>query len=117
MAEESPKVVILGGGLTGISAAIHLRRPWVLFDREAKLGGQAVTEEREGFRFDLTGHWLHLRDPVIKQLVADVLPGAMDSVQRRARVFSHGATTLYPFQANLYGLPPEVIKECLLGVI
>jgi protoporphyrinogen oxidase len=117
MAEELRKVVILGGGLTGISAAIHLRRPWVLFEREANLGGLAVTEERDGFHFDLTGHWLHLRDPAIKQLVAEVLPVEMDSVQRRARIFSHGATTLYPFQANLYGLPPEVIKECLLGVI
>jgi len=117
MAEEPRKVVILGGGLTGISAAIHLRRPWVLFEREAKLGGMAVTEERDGFHFDLTGHWLHLRDPGIMQLVAEVLPLEMESVQRRARIFSHGVTTLYPFQANLYGLPPEVIKECLLGVI
>ena len=117
MAEDARKVVILGGGLTGISAAIHLRLPWVLFEREAKLGGLAVTEERDGFRFDLTGHWLHLRDAAIKQLVAEVLPVEMASVQRRARIFSHGVTTLYPFQANLYGLPPEVIKECLLGVI
>jgi protoporphyrinogen oxidase len=117
MAETTRKTVILGGGLTGISAAIHLRRPWVLFEREAKLGGLAVSEERDGFHFDLTGHWLHLRDPAIKQLVADVLPGEMASVQRRARIFSHGVTTLFPFQANLFGLPPEVIKECLLGVI
>jgi protoporphyrinogen oxidase len=117
MAEEPRKVVILGGGLTGISAALHLRQPWVLFEREAKLGGLAVSEERDGFHFDLTGHWLHLRDPAIKQLVAEVLPGGMASVQRRARIFSHGVTTLYPFQANLFGLPPDVIKECLLGVI
>jgi protoporphyrinogen oxidase len=117
MAEKPRRVVILGGGLTGISAAIHLGRPWVLFEREAKLGGQAVTEERDGFHFDLTGHWLHLRDSDIKQLVAEILPGKMVTVQRRARIFSHGVTTLYPFQANLYGLPPDVIKECLLGVI
>jgi protoporphyrinogen oxidase len=117
MAETTRKTVILGGGLTGISAAIHLRRPWVLFEREAKLGGLAVSEERDGFHFDLTGHWLHLRDPAIKQLVAEVSPGEVASVQRRARIFSHGVTTLFPFQANLHGLPPEVIKECLLGVI
>jgi protoporphyrinogen oxidase len=117
MAENQPKVIILGGGLTGISAAIHLRQPWVLFERESKLGGLAVTEERDGYHFDLTGHWLHLRDPAIQQLVGELLPGQMVSVERRARIFSHGVTTLYPFQANLYGLPPAVIKECLLGVI
>jgi protoporphyrinogen oxidase len=103
--------------LTGISAALHLRQPWVLFERERSLGGLAVTREREGFRFDRTGHWLHLRDPGMKKLVAEVLPDQMVQVERKARIFSHGATTLYPFQANLFGLPPDVVKECLLGVI
>lgn len=114
---QEPKVIIAGGGLTGISTALHLRQPWLLVEREARLGGLAVTEERDGFRFDTTGHWLHLRDPGIQKLVADVLSGQMVTVERKARIFSHGATTLYPFQANLYGLPPEVIKECLMGVI
>jgi protoporphyrinogen oxidase len=41
----------------------------------------------------------------------------MVPIARRARIFSHGVLTRYPFQANLHGLPPEVIKECLLGVI
>ncbi len=114
---QSANVVILGGGLTGISAAIHLKRPWRLFEREPGLGGLAVTREKDGFFFDRTGHWLHLRDPGMKDLVAQVLPGQMAQVERKARIFSHGVTTLYPFQANLFGLPPEVVKECLLGVI
>ncbi|HEX7500688.1 MAG TPA: FAD-dependent oxidoreductase [Polyangia bacterium] len=121
MTASEPKparnVVILGGGLTGISAALHLHKPWVLFERERNLGGLAITREREGYRFDRTGHWLHLRDPGMKKLVAEVLPDQMVQVERKARIFSHGATTLYPFQANLYGLPPDVVKECLLGVI
>ncbi|HEX7508725.1 MAG TPA: FAD-dependent oxidoreductase [Polyangia bacterium] len=115
--KDAPKVVILGGGLTGISAALHLRRPWMLFERERTLGGLAITREREGFRFDRTGHWLHLRDPAMKTLVAEALPDQMVQVERKARIFSQGATTLYPFQANLFGLPPDVVKECLLGVI
>jgi protoporphyrinogen oxidase len=115
--QQAPKVVILGGGLTGISAALHLRRAWMLFEREAELGGLVVTRQRDGYFFDRTGHWLHLRDDGMKKLVAETLPGEMAVVERRARIFSHGATTLYPFQANLFGLPPEVVKECLLGVI
>jgi protoporphyrinogen oxidase len=111
------KVVILGGGLTGISAAVHLKSPWVLFEKERRLGGHARTDERDGYRFDKTGHWLHLRDPAIKQMVAEMLPGQMAPVERKARIFSNGVLTRYPFQANLHGLPPEVIKECLLGVI
>jgi protoporphyrinogen oxidase len=115
--DDRKKVVILGGGLTGISAAMHLRAPWVLFEKEARLGGHARTDERDGYKFDRTGHWLHLRDPAIKELVGEVLPGEMVPVARRARIFSHGVLTRYPYQANLHGLPPEVVKECLLGVI
>jgi protoporphyrinogen oxidase len=110
-------VVILGGGLTGISAAMHLRSPWVLFEKEARLGGHARTDERDGYKFDKTGHWLHLRDPAIKQMVGELLPGEMVPIARQARIFSHGVLTRYPFQANLHGLPPEVVKECLVGVI
>jgi protoporphyrinogen oxidase len=110
-------VVILGGGLTGISTAAHLRAPWVLFEREDRLGGHARTDEREGYKFDKTGHWLHLRDAGVKQLVEEILPGQMTPIARRAKIFSHGTLTRFPFQANLHGLPPEVVKECLMGVI
>jgi protoporphyrinogen oxidase len=89
-------VVILGGGLTGISTAVHLRAPWVLFEREERLGGHARTDEREGHRFDKTGHWLHLRDPAIKQMVDELLPGQMTPIARKARIFSHGVLTRYP---------------------
>jgi protoporphyrinogen oxidase len=111
------RVVILGGGLTGISTAFHLRRPWLLVEKEARLGGHARTDETRGFHFDKTGHWLHLRDPYTKQLVADLLPNQMVPVARKARIFSHGVLTRYPFQGNLYGLPPSVISECLIDFV
>jgi protoporphyrinogen oxidase len=119
MSSETPPVVVLGGGLTGISTALHLgaRTPWLLLEKADRLGGHARTEERDGFYFDKTGHWLHLRDPYTKSLVGELLPDGMTRVERRARVFSHGALTRYPFQANLHGLPPEVVKECLLGFV
>ena len=116
--DDDRRIVILGGGLTGISAAVHLKKsPWVLFEKEDRLGGHARTDVVRGFHFDKTGHWLHLRDPYTKQLIAELLPEGMVTVERKARIFSHGALTRFPFQANLHGLPPEVIKECLLGFI
>jgi len=111
------RVVILGGGLTGISTAFHLRRPWLLVEKEARLGGHARTDETRGFHFDKTGHWLHLRDPYMKQLVAELLPGELVPVERKARIFSHGVLTRYPFQGNLHGLPPEVVSECLIDFV
>ena len=117
MRRSGPEVVILGGGLTGISAAVHLRRPWVLFEKNDRLGGHARTDGRDGHFFDKTGHWLHLRDPYTKQLVADLLPDQMVRVERKARIFSHGVLTRYPFQGNLHGLPPEIVSECLIDFV
>jgi protoporphyrinogen oxidase len=111
------RVVVLGGGLTGISTAYHLKRPWLLLEKEARLGGHARTDVVNGFHFDKTGHWLHLRDPYTKALIDELLPGKMVQVQRKARIFSNGVLTRFPFQANLHGLPPAVTSECLLGFI
>lgn len=111
------RTLILGGGLTGISAALHLHVPWLLFEKENRLGGLARTESREGFYFDHTGHWLHLRDAAIQALTARLMGDSMVEVSRIARIYSHGVFTRYPFQGNLYGLPAEVVHECLLGYV
>jgi phytoene dehydrogenase-like protein len=52
-------VVIVGGGLAGLSAAIYLARGGrsvTLFERRRHLGGRAVTQLRQGFRFNLGAH-------------------------------------------------------------
>ena len=109
--------MIVGGGLTGISSALHLSCPYLLLERESTLGGLARTDHKQGFCFDRTGHWLHLRDPGIRELVTGLLGDELVQVDRRARIYSHGAHTAYPFQANLHGLPPDVVHECLMGFI
>lgn len=37
--------------------------------------------------------------------------------QREAWIYSKEVYTRYPFQAATYRVPPEVIKECVLGAI
>jgi protoporphyrinogen oxidase len=118
---ERVPVAVLGAGLTGLSASLELSRrgtPHRLFERENVAGGHAVTIEEQGFRFDRTGHLLHLRDPRMQALAEDLLrPQQYRRLQRRSAVFSHGVYTRYPFQANTFGLPPEVAFECLSGFV
>lgn len=107
---------MLGAGLCGLSCAYHLGEAsrYRLLEREGQVGGMARTRRRPGgFLCDGTGHWLHLAHDETRQLVAGLLP--LEPRSRRSRVYSHGVFTRYPFQANLYGLPPEVIDECLQG--
>lgn len=109
---------MLGAGLTGLSTAWHARGPVLLVERSDRVGGHARSARRDGFTFDVTGHWLHLRDPAIRALVEGLFaPGELTTVERRTRIFSHGALLAYPFQANLHGLPLEVVQECLVGYV
>jgi protoporphyrinogen oxidase len=115
--DDRGDVVILGAGLTGLSCALHLSGPCLVLEREGRVGGKACTDRRDGFIFDITGHWLHLRDARTKALVADLFgPGDLVEIERRTGVFTHGVMLAYPFQANLFGLPLPVVHECLLGL-
>ncbi len=120
-AASDARVAVLGGGLTGLSAGLHLERAGLsyrLFERDAVPGGHATTIEEGGFRFDRTGHLLHLRDPEMQALALELLPSAQyRKLARRSAVFSHGVYTRYPFQANTFGLPPEVAYECVAGFV
>ncbi len=113
----SPPIQILGAGLTGMSAGHHLGGDYEIHERQDRPGGHAVTVEEDGYRFDRTGHLLHLRHASIRRWVLKLLPDAAIEVQRRSRIFSHGVYTRYPYQANTFGLPPKVACECLLGFL
>ncbi|MFW5740090.1 MAG: protoporphyrinogen/coproporphyrinogen oxidase [Myxococcota bacterium] len=113
-------VVVLGAGLTGMSAAHHLRELGIehrVLEARPRPGGLAITLEHDGFRFDRTGHLLHLRDPDMRKLSLDLLGNDVLTIQRRSMVWSHGRYTRYPYQANTFGLPPEVAYECLMGFL
>src|SRR3989454_3544457 len=112
------KIVIIGGGLAGLSAGYHLAdfEP-VLFEKEKAIGGLCRSFTQDGFTFDCTGHLIHLKNAYTKELIARILPDAFDSHERLAAIYSKSTTTPYPFQANTYGLPPEVVKECVVGFV
>ncbi len=114
-------VVVLGGGLAGLSALWHLQKAGYdrafLFEKESRCGGLARSEVLDGFTFDFTGHLLHFKNEAVKKLVCDLLGENLHYLARDSWIFSKGTHTRYPFQTNLYGLPPSVIKECILGFL
>lgn len=113
-------VAILGAGLTGLSAALACQRAGIgyrLFEREREPGGLARTSEEAGYRFDRTGHLLHLGDPALREEVLGWLGDDFSVIQRRSKIWSNGVYTDYPFQANTFGLPSEVAYECVLGFV
>jgi protoporphyrinogen oxidase len=113
-------VVVLGGGMAGLSAAHRLEQEGVdccLFEAEGRVGGLCRSEKADGFTFDYTGHLLHFLDAETEKFVKTVVEEVLIPHNRRAWVYSNGVYTRYPFQRNLHGLPESVVKECVLGYV
>lgn len=110
-------IAIIGAGLAGLSTAYHLKKDYSIYEREHEVGGLCKSYTIDGFTFDYTGHLLHFRNKEIKGLVLSLLHGRLNEIKRKASIFSKGIYTEYPFQSNTYGLPKEVVKECLMGFI
>lgn len=116
------KIVIIGAGLTGISAAYHLEQKgfydYAIFERDASIGGLCGTVQQDGFTFDFTGHYLHASDPYFKSMIEQLVGMEnLNTVTRKSFIYSHNTYTRYPFQINLFGLPAEVITECIEGFV
>jgi protoporphyrinogen oxidase len=114
-------IVVLGAGLTGLSATYHLRERGVgaeLLEREGRVGGVCRTLDQDGFHFDLTGHLLHLgREESAELLERLGVRRSLRRHRRRAAVALAGKMTPYPLQIHTYRLPPEVRRDCLLGFV
>ncbi len=115
-------ILVLGGGLAGLSAAWHLREllpdvPRLVLEAGEEPGGLCRSFREDGFTFDLTGHYLHLRDEYAEAFVRRLLGELLVPVERRARIHARGALLEFPFQANLHGLPPEVVARCVLDFL
>lgn len=103
-----------------MSAAIELERRGIgyrIFEKLAQPGGHAVTIEDNGFRFDRTGHLLHLKSDALRAEVLDWIGPDHLQIQRRSVIWSNGVYTRYPFQANTFGLPPQVAYDCVRGYL
>lgn len=119
-APQKTPVAVLGAGLTGMSAALTLARLGIehrVFEKLDRVGGHAITIEDGGYRFDRTGHLLHLRDPEMRERVLGWIGPDHLEVRRKSVIWSNGVYTRYPFQANTFGLPPAVAYECLMGFL
>ncbi|MCX5714293.1 MAG: NAD(P)-binding protein, partial [Candidatus Omnitrophica bacterium] len=60
------KIIILGAGLAGLSAAWHLSkrgREYQIFVNVPEIGGLCRSKKTAGFTFDCDGHLLHFRSP------------------------------------------------------
>lgn len=111
-------VVIIGAGLSGLSAAYHLEKrgfyDYILLEKDHNAGGLCRSVMQDGFTFDYTGHLLHCNDAYFRNLLSSLVGfDQLNNIIRRSYVYSQNTYTKYPYQINLWGLPPSTIIECI----
>lgn len=100
-----PRVAILGGGITGLAAALRLHDSaagidWHLYEAASRLGGVLETVEHDGYRIELSADNFITRDPWATDLCKrvgleeELLP--TDPARRRALVVSQGRVRRVP---------------------
>jgi len=110
---EHLDTIILGAGLAGLSAAYH--GGGIVYEKEKEIGGTCRSLRTNGYIFDLGIHVLHTRDFYVLKLLSKYKNSGLKNKRRSAWIYSHQILTKYPFQANTFGLPKNIIKQCLAG--
>lgn len=111
------RIIIIGAGLTGLSAYEQLKDKGevIVFEKNSQVGGLTRTEQNKGFRFDHAGHFLHFNHRKTEKKVTSYFKKEnISKVQRKSYIFSKNRYIPYPFQSHIYYLPLEIKKECLL---
>lgn len=111
------KIIIIGAGLSGLSAAFHLGGNYEIYEKESQPGGLCRSKELNGFIFDLGGHLLHLKKKYTRDLIKKFLGKNLRCLFRNSYVYSFGKFTRYPFQMNTFGLPDSIKRECVIEFI
>lgn len=103
-------IIVLGGGLAGLSASIYSGAP--VYEAENRVGGVAASDTNDGFTFDRGIHVLQTQNDKVLSLLRDV-GVEMGTHSRRAYIYYGGRYTEYPFQVNSAALPLGLRARCV----
>jgi protoporphyrinogen oxidase len=100
--------VVLGAGPAGLTAGYLLAKeglPVIVLEANEKVGGLAMTEERDGYRFDLGGHRFFTKSKEVDDLWHEVLDDEFLLRPRMSRIYWNERFLDYPLRG------PDVIRK------
>jgi protoporphyrinogen oxidase len=119
--EQQQQTVILGAGISGLSAAYALQRTsphsYSLYEQAPAVGGLCQTQQVEGYLLDSVSHVLHFRSEETKRLVQQVLGEELVRQERSAWIYFQRRYVPYPFQTHLNALPLAARIDCMNGYL
>lgn len=108
------KTIILGAGLTGLSASYHIgHENCLILEKGGAPYGHIRSEVREGFTWDQGPHVSFTKNEYVRELFAESVLGDLEEYPVRTRNFYRGYWIDHPAQSNLFQVPEPLRSECL----
>lgn len=111
---KKTKYLIIGAGISGLTAAMNLKDDYLIIEKEERPGGLCKTFYQDGFVWDYAGHFFHFATPEIKSFFEHkISSGDMVKCVKDTNINYNGTTVEYPFQMNIHQLPKNEFIDCL----
>ncbi|MDO8141211.1 MAG: FAD-dependent oxidoreductase [Candidatus Brocadiales bacterium] len=97
------KILVLGGGPCGLSAAWELSKYGygiTVIEKESRVGGLCITNEYKGYRFDLGGHRFISKNKELVENVCGIMGDELLTSHRKSVILLKGKTFEYPLSAK-----------------
>jgi len=108
------KIGILGGGLTGLTIALQLKKEFEVLEKNSECGGLCRSLKEDGFTFDYGGaHIIYSKDQSAIGLMLQQLEENWHQGKRNNKIYYKGCFVKYPFENGLSDLPKQDNFECL----
>ena len=103
------RVIIIGGGPAGLTAAYKLSRAGIrsdVFEKDTQLGGISKTVNYKDYHFDLGGHRFFTKASKVEEMWNEVLTEDFLTRSRLSRIYYHKKFFHYPLKPvhTLWGL-------------
>jgi protoporphyrinogen oxidase len=104
-------IIILGGGIAGLSLAYFLDDKSIILEKEKTVGGLGRSFSLNGINYDIGPHIIFSKNQEILNFHKSLVP--MNSHQRSNKILHHGKLVKYPFENDLASLSKEENDYCL----
>jgi len=116
------KIAIIGAGPVGLGAAYRLRElghsDFTVYERNSYVGGLASSpRDSAGFTYDIGGHVMFSHYEYFDRLFDRMLGDEYTELMRESWIWMAGRWVPYPLQNNIRHLPPDVLAECVDGLV
>lgn len=117
MGLDMKNILILGGGLSGISTAYFLQQHGyngniTILEKENGTGGLCRTIQKGKYCYDIGPHILFSKDKEMLALMLEVLENN-NTLKRSNQVLYKGRYIQYPFENDLSKLPKDELRYCI----